>query len=155
MDYYPVHVDGALLIDQELLAYFCLELDKQNGSVPEKIERMTLGEFQQKAHALELGEYIDSHEDLEYDIENMIIGIEFAVHFTGYFDSSRGTHTYKDKHILFISPKKVASLFHAAYSSRDELLNELKVPLRCIQKYLPHDFDYWGKVGRIIGEYTD
>lgn len=58
--------------------------------------------------------------------------------------------TYNCDIIYYVPISRISTLFKAAYSNMDELINEFKEKL---SEYLPDDFDYRGNICRIVGTY--
>ena len=52
--------------------------------------------------------------------------------------------------IYYVPISRISTLFKAAYSNMDELINEFKEKLH---EYLPDDFDYRKYIRRIVGTY--
>lgn len=58
--------------------------------------------------------------------------------------------TYENEALYMIRIAREPSLFHAAYSSPDELVEEYK---DLLGKYLPEDFDWWRHIVTAYGTY--
>jgi hypothetical protein len=58
--------------------------------------------------------------------------------------------TYSWDTIYYVPVRHTSTLFKAAYSNMDELVDEFK---KRLYEYLPEDFDYRGYIRRIVGTY--
>ena len=60
---------------------------------------------------------------------------------------------FDDDLLLYIGASKESTLFQAAYSSPEELLEEFKKVMTHCEVELPEDFDWWGHIMTFGGTY--
>ena len=104
----------------------------------------------------------EDYEENEFDYKDELYDagiVEFISEFTGEAihinddgidDWRHNGDNYNDDMIYYIPAKRESTLFMAAYSNIEELVNEFKEK---IGEYLEEDFDYRNYVRHIVGTY--
>lgn len=156
MKYYPVDICG-FYIDHEVAAYAYLKIDRDRDSVPAAIQDIIdKGLFHDLARA---GTLPEDYSDIS-DVQSVMDDDE--THFCSDFEGDIDTllpertanpisKTVSDFYIVYIDRKKFGDLFHAAYESPEELLEEFQTSLKNQGIELPDDFDWWAHIVHING----
>lgn len=150
---YPMVVEAAFLLDEEVAAYAALAYNRANGSVPKSVAALSPSEFARAARDSGLPE---DYYDLDWleDIEDACFASSFYGEVTTLFPEKAAEPievNYSDGLIRYIPAAHAAELFKAAYVSADELLDEFKKNDDLAQLPLPEDFDWWGHLVKITG----
>jgi len=151
---YPVVEEGCFLIDQAVASWIWRNLDQKDGTVPEELKGIDDETFKAMIKNNELPEGYDTPGDL-FDVLNKkknIPGLIWLNDFSGKVSSLRGDvleFNFDGDEILYIQPDREPTLFQAAYSSFEELLEEFKHKL--VGLGIPDDFDWEGRVVKING----
>ena len=156
--------DAGFLIDAEVAAYACLSMDKTTKSVPEAIQVcLDDGTFAEKARAGALPEdysdvdiVIDFFNALPEDVGTCVDAPRFcgtAVPVLPELAETPQEMEFDDDLLLYIGASKESTLFQAAYSSPEELLEEFKKVMTHCEVELPEDFDWWGHIMTFGGTY--
>lgn len=153
---YPVDIYG-FYVDHEVAAYAYLKIDKDRGDIPTGIQKIIdQGLFHDMARAGTLPEdYCDTS-----DVETIMNDED--THFCSDFEGDIETllperairpisKTVSEYYIVYMERQKFGDLFHAAYSSPEELLQEFQDTVRKQGIELPDDFDWWGHIVHICG----
>lgn len=154
MQEYPVVEEGSFLIDGSVAPWIWRNLDRQDGTVPEELQGIDDETFTSMIKNNELPEeYYRGDGDL-FDILNKknIPGLIWCSDFSGEISSLRGDaleFTLDGEEILYIQSERASTLFQAAYSSFEELLEEFKHKLTGLG--ISDDFDWEGHVVKING----
>lgn len=154
--------DAGFLIDAEVAAYACLSMDKTTKSVPEAIQVcLDDGTFAEKARAGALPEdysdvdmVIDFFNAMPEDAGTFVYASSFcgeAVPVLPELAVNPQELEFDDGLLPYIAASKESTLFQAAYSSPEELLEEFKKTMRHMDVELPEDFDWWGHIVAING----
>ena len=153
---YPVNIYG-FYIDHEVAAYAYLKIDRDRDSVPAAIQDIIdKGLFHDLARA---GTLPEDYNDIS-DVQSVMD--EDETHFCSDFEGDIDTllpertanpisKTVSDFYIVYIDRKKFGDLFHAAYASPEELLQEFKTSIKNQGIKLPDDFDWWAHIVHIYG----
>lgn len=140
MSAYNLSETAALLVTDEIAAYFMLYFDRKDGTIPEEVRQaLDGGRFAEMARSGSglPEEYYDSAEAADRIGET---GIEYRYHgeFEGLaatLDGEDGKYPYPrtwsfdGDRILYIPAKRETSPFHAAYSGIRELEDEFREAL--------------------------
>ena len=153
---YPVDI-YCFYIDHEVAAYAYLKIDRDRNSVPAAIQdSIDTGLFHDLARA---GTLPEDYSDIS-DVQSVMDDDE--THFCSDFEGDIDTllpertanpisKTVSDFYIVYIDRKKFGDLFHAAYESPEELLEEFQTSLKNQGIELPDDFDWWAHIVHING----
>lgn len=151
---YPVAEEGCFLIDRTVAPWIWRNLDQQDGTVPEELQGVDDETFKAMIKNDELPEENDCPGDL-FDVLNKkknIPGLIWCSDFSGEVSSLRGNaleFKVDGEEILYIQPERESTLFHTAYSSFEELVEEFKHKLAGLG--IPDAFDWEGHIVKING----
>lgn len=150
---YPVVEEGCFLIDRAVAPWIWRNLAQKDGNVPEGLQGVDDETFKSMIENNELPEGYCGLSDL-FDVlnEKNIPGLIWCSDFSGEGSSLRGDaleFELDGSEILYIQPEREATLFQAAYSSFEELVEEFKHKLAGLG--IPDDFDWEGHVVKING----
>lgn len=151
---YPIVEEGCFLIDQAVAPWIWRKLDQQAGTISEELQGIDDESFKAMLRNDELPEeYYRGDGDL-FDILNKknIPGLICCNDFSGEVSSLRGNaleFNLDGAELLYIQPEQESTLFHAAYSSFEELVEEFKHKLAGLG--IPDNFDWEGHIVKING----